>query len=91
MIVAISKDATAEQIQNVVAGIVQHGLQPIEMPGGDRVAVGIASAIPADLREPLTQILEIMPGVDHAALKPGRDQRLSSIRPITSSGLIQMT
>ena len=67
MIVAMSRDATAEQIQGVVAKISEHNLQPVEMPGGDRVAIGIASAIPPDLRQPLTDILEIMPGVDHVA------------------------
>jgi len=67
MIVAMSKDATAEEIQKVVAKIGEQGLRPIEMPGGDRVAIGVASAIPAELRQPLSEILEIMPGVDHVA------------------------
>ena len=67
MIVAMSKDATAEEIRQVVAKISEYDLKPIELPGGDRVAVGIASAIPADLRQPLTEILAMLPGVDHVA------------------------
>ncbi len=65
MIVAMSKDATAEQIRDVVARISEYDLRPVEMPGGDRVAIGIASAIPPELRETLAEVLEIMPGVDH--------------------------
>jgi 3-deoxy-7-phosphoheptulonate synthase len=65
MMVAMAKDATPEQIARVVDKIREFDLKPVDLPGGDRTAIGVASSIPADLRETLTQSLEIMPGVDH--------------------------
>ncbi len=65
MMVAMRSEATPEQIEAVLARIRADGLTPLELPGGERTAIGIASAIPVDLREPLAQSLELMPGVDH--------------------------
>lgn len=65
MMVAMRADATAEQIEAVVERIRSEGLTPLNLPGGERTAIGIASAIPVDLREPLAQALEQMPGVQH--------------------------
>lgn len=64
MIVAMKAGANASEIDQVTERISGYGLRPVSMPGGDRTAIGIASAIPADLREALTEILESMPGVD---------------------------
>jgi len=63
MIVAMRKDATPEHIRRVVEKIRQAGLSPVEMPGGERTAIGVASAIPADLRGPLTDQLQALEGV----------------------------
>ena len=65
MMVAMEKNAKPEQIAAVIARIKDFHLKPIELPGGERTAIGIASAIPTELRHPLTDILEVMPGVDH--------------------------
>ena len=67
MIVAMRSDATQTDIERVVEKISDQGLQAVKWPGGERVAVGIASAIAPDMREPLTELLEVMPGVDHVA------------------------
>ncbi len=64
MIVAMQSGATREEIHAVCAVIQQSGMRAVEIPGGDRVAVGVASAIPADLRPVLTERLSAMPGVD---------------------------
>lgn len=65
MIIAMRKDATHEEVQRVMSRIAEHGLKPVDLPGGDRTAIGIASAIPSELREPLTELVEALPGVDH--------------------------
>lgn len=67
MIVAMRSGASEAELNQVINTIETHGLRPVSLPGGDRVAVGIASAIPSDLRGSLTELLEIMPGVDHVA------------------------
>jgi 3-deoxy-7-phosphoheptulonate synthase len=65
MIVAMRSGATTEDIERVVKAVTDLGMQAVTLPGGDRVAIGIASAIPPDVRGPLTEHLEGMPGVDH--------------------------
>jgi 3-deoxy-7-phosphoheptulonate synthase len=65
MIVVMSVSATEEELQQVAATIESRGLRSLRMPGGDRVAIGIPSAIPTDVREPLFQTLSVLPGVEH--------------------------
>lgn len=65
MMVLMDADATAEQIDAVIARIVTHKMQALRLPGDEHVAIGVASAIPPDLRGPLTETLSTMPGVDH--------------------------
>jgi len=65
MIIAMKANATPEEIQVVVDRIVEHGMTALNLPGGDRTVIGVASSIPADLREPLTQAMLSLPGVDH--------------------------
>jgi len=67
MIVVMAVSAAEEEIRQVVSAIEAQGLSAQQMPGGDRVAVGIPSAIPPDMREPLYQRLSVLPGVDHVA------------------------
>lgn len=64
MIVAMKRDASEQEIQEVIERINSYDLKALNMPGGERVAIGIASAIPPDLRPTLTEILESMSGVD---------------------------
>lgn len=63
MMVLMNADATAEQIEEVIQRIEDHHLQALRLPGDEHVAIGVASAIPSDLREPLTQSLQVLPGV----------------------------
>jgi 3-deoxy-7-phosphoheptulonate synthase len=65
MIVVMSVSATEQELQQVAATIESRGLRSLRMPGGDRVAIGIPSAIPTDVREPLFQTLSVLPGVEH--------------------------
>jgi 3-deoxy-7-phosphoheptulonate synthase len=67
VIVVMSVSATAEEIQQIAACIEAEGLKPLIMPGGERTAVGIPSAIPPERREDVARLLESFPGVDHVA------------------------
>jgi len=65
MIVLMQKDAAPAEIEAVIAAIEARGLRALNLPGGEHVAIGIASSIPPDLREPLASSLELLAGVDH--------------------------
>ncbi len=65
MIVVMSVAASEQDIQQVVQTIEDRQLKALSMPGGERTAIGIPSAIPPDLREDLAQLLQSLPGVDH--------------------------
>jgi 3-deoxy-7-phosphoheptulonate synthase len=67
MIVVMTVSASETEIEQVMSVIEARGLRSLRMPGGDRVAIGIPSAIPPDLREPLFQALSVLPGVGHVA------------------------
>lgn len=77
MIVAMRNDANPADIELVVQTIREHGLQPITLPGGERVAIGITSSIPPDVRGPLTELLDVMPAVDHVT-QVSRPYKLAS-------------
>jgi 3-deoxy-7-phosphoheptulonate synthase len=67
MIVAMKNNATAAEVREVMARISGYGLNALDLPGGERHAIGIASAIPPELRESLAELLGAMDGVDHVA------------------------
>ena len=77
MIIAMRADATPDEIQGVIDKIAQAGMQALNLPGGDRTVIGIASSIPADVREPLTELMLSLPGVDHVA-QVSRTYKLAS-------------
>src|SRR5687767_5335242 len=65
MIVLMNKDASPDEVDRVVAAIDERGLRALRLPGGEHVAVGIASAIPPETREELSGSLGALPGVSH--------------------------
>jgi 3-deoxy-7-phosphoheptulonate synthase len=65
MIVLMQKDATAAEAESVVTAISGRGLRAVSMPGGDHLAIGIASAIPPEAREELAGAMAVLPGVSH--------------------------
>lgn len=65
MIVAMKNAATNAEVREVVERISSYGLNALDLPGGERHAIGIASAIPPDLRETLAEVIGSMSGVDH--------------------------
>ena len=62
MVVVMRAGATQDEIDAVKETIESNSLSVLLMPGSV-MAIGIPSAIPTDLRDPLQQQLEIMPGV----------------------------
>ena len=62
MVIVMRPGATEQQIHAVRERIEADGLDVLLMPGSV-MAIGIPSAIPTDLRDPLQQQLEILPGV----------------------------
>ncbi len=62
MIVLMQFGASEEQIQGVCEAIRHSRLEPLVLPG-DRVAIGIPSAIPAEIRDSLEGLLGALPGV----------------------------
>src|SRR4051794_184724 len=65
MIILMSKEASPAEVERVVEAIGSRGLRALPLPGGDHVAVGIASAIAPDIREELAGSLSALPGVLH--------------------------
>ncbi len=78
MMVLMNQDATELQIDEVMERIEQHKMQALRLPGDDHVAIGVASSIPPDLREPLTLALSTLPGVDHVQDAQQRASRTDS-------------
>lgn len=65
MIIAMKADAPPAEIQGVIDSISEAGMHALNLPGGDRTVIGIASSIPPDVRQPLTELMLSLPGVDH--------------------------
>jgi 3-deoxy-7-phosphoheptulonate synthase len=61
----MSRGAPDGLVVGVEEKIRQHGLEPVRLPGGERIAIGIVSAIPTELREELADAIQMMDGVDH--------------------------
>src|SRR5260221_10714217 len=77
MMVLMDAAATADQIEEAVERIKAHQMQALRLPGDEHIAIGVASAIPPDLREVLTQALSTLPGVDHV-VQISRPYKLAS-------------
>ncbi len=64
MIVAMKNDATDAEVLEVVKRISSYGLSALDLPGGERHAIGITSAIPPEMRDTLAELIGAMAGVD---------------------------
>lgn len=58
----MQQGATPDQIEAVCQVIREHRLEPLMLPGAS-MAIGIPSAIPPELRDPLDSIFNSLPGV----------------------------
>ena len=73
----MNQEATSDQIDEVVSRIEHHNMQALRLPGDEHIAIGVASAIPPELRDPLTVALSSLPGVDHV-VQISRSYKLAS-------------
>ena len=64
MMVLMHPDATPEQVDAVISRIGAHKMQALRLPGDEHIAIGVASAIPPDVRESLTAGISSLAGVE---------------------------
>ena len=78
MIITMQVGATPAQIEAVAEAIREQGAEPLIMPGEDRTAIGIPSALGADKRSTLEAILGSLEGVSKIT-QTSRPYKLASI------------
>lgn len=90
MIVLMHANASEEEITAVVNLIVERGLKPLRLPGGDHTAIGIASAIDPDIREALADTLRGQAGVSNV-VHVSRPYKLASreFHPVSTTVLVR--
>ncbi|MHB8508842.1 MAG: 3-deoxy-7-phosphoheptulonate synthase [Candidatus Dormibacteria bacterium] len=62
MLILMKAQATREELDAVCAAIREHGFKPVELPGEDRVAIGVLGSNPSSLRDMIVNL----PGVVEA-------------------------
>lgn len=78
MIISMQVGATPEQIEAVAETIRQQGLEPLVLPGEDRTAIGVPSALSSDQRTTLESVLGALDGVNKIT-QTSRPYKLASI------------
>src|ERR1700726_490717 len=59
MLVVMNVQATPEQVANVIRHVRERGGEPIELPGADRLAIGVLGSNPGSIRDAICDL----PGV----------------------------
>ncbi|MBJ7608757.1 MAG: 3-deoxy-7-phosphoheptulonate synthase [Candidatus Dormibacteraeota bacterium] len=59
MLIMMNAQATEEEVANVMAHVRDRGYQPIELPGADRLAIGVLGSNPSTIRDAVAAL----PGV----------------------------
>jgi len=78
MIIVMQVDATEAQVQAVAQAIRDLGVEPLVLPGEDRVAIGIPAALSSDKKENLEAILGDLTGINKIT-QTSRPYKLASI------------
>ncbi|MCX6358282.1 MAG: 3-deoxy-7-phosphoheptulonate synthase [Armatimonadetes bacterium] len=89
MIVLMHAEAKDEQVDVVVGRIASRGLEALRLPGGEHVAIGIASAIRPEERPELESALRALPGVAHVA-HVSRPYKLASREFHAASSVVEV-
>ncbi len=89
MIVLMHAGATETEVEAVSNLIADRGLRPLELPGGDHTAIGVASAISPDERESLADLLRALPGVSNV-VHVSRPYKLASREFHAASTLVRL-
>ena len=72
MLILMHRQATREEVANVVAQVRERGYQPVELPGTDRLAIGVLGSNPSRIRDAVAAL----PGVVEAIPSANRSSRL---------------
>jgi 3-deoxy-7-phosphoheptulonate synthase len=59
MLILMSHQATREEVENVLRHVRERGFEPIELPGTDRLAIGVLGSNPREIRDAVVAL----PGV----------------------------
>src|SRR5579862_6723367 len=78
MIILMRLDATKEQIDQVCDVIRQHSVEPLVLPGEDRVAIGIPASLSSEQRTDLEAALGSADGVSKVT-QTSRPYKLASL------------
>src|SRR6476660_4410749 len=78
MIILMQFGATQAQIDAVCAAIRQQNVEPLVLPGEDRLAIGIPAALTADQREHIEASLSALEGVSKIT-QTSRPYKLASL------------
>jgi len=78
MIILMRLNATTEQIEQVCDVIRQHKVEPLVLPGEDRVAIGIPAALTSELRTNLESSIGSLDGVSKVT-QTSRPFKLASL------------
>jgi 3-deoxy-7-phosphoheptulonate synthase len=78
MIIVMQVDARPEQVEAVCDAIRSHGVDPLVLPGEDRVAIGIPSSLNNDQRTTLESLINSMDGVSKVT-QTSRPYKLASL------------
>lgn len=89
MIIVMQVDATQEQVQAVAQAIRDQGVEPLVLPGEDRVAIGIPAALRSDQRERIEAMLSAMEGISKVT-QTSRPYKLASLEFHRKRSVIQI-
>ncbi|MBS1706587.1 MAG: 3-deoxy-7-phosphoheptulonate synthase [Armatimonadetes bacterium] len=78
MIIVMQLEATQAQVDAVAGAIKEIGLDPLILPGEDRVAIGIPASLSPDQRESLESVLGGMEGINKIT-NTSRPYKLASL------------
>ncbi|MBL8040045.1 MAG: 3-deoxy-7-phosphoheptulonate synthase [Chthonomonas sp.] len=89
MIIVMQVDATQEQIQAVAQAIRDQGVEPLVLPGEDRVAIGIPAALRSDQRDRIETLLSSMEGISKVT-QTSRPYKLASLEFHRKRSVVQV-
>ncbi|MFN2582018.1 MAG: 3-deoxy-7-phosphoheptulonate synthase [Candidatus Dormibacteria bacterium] len=59
MLILMTVNATPDEVENVISHVRDRGFRPIELPGADRLAIGVLGSNPVSIRDAIVEL----PGV----------------------------
>jgi 3-deoxy-7-phosphoheptulonate synthase len=63
VLILMNHQATPEEVENVVQHVKDRGFTPIELPGSDRLAIGVLGSNPAQIRDAVVALPGVMDAI----------------------------